>query len=156
MRTALITRAGLLKVLASAAFAAILGIAPAAAQGVPNDISQEVLIKSTLLTFNDANVTGNFTVLHAKLSKPFREQFSPEKLKQAFKAFQDNHIDFAIIAAKKPIMKEPAKIDGRGILTLNGHFDTTPRQVHFELGFIRSDGDWRPIRINVQIKKPNE
>ena len=30
---------------------------------------QEILIKTALLTLNDANVTGNYTVLHAKLSK---------------------------------------------------------------------------------------
>jgi hypothetical protein len=30
------------------------------------------------MSFNDANVTGNYAVLHAKLSKPFRDQFTPD------------------------------------------------------------------------------
>src|SRR6476619_6134268 len=70
---------------------------------VPNAELQEVLIKASLLTFNDANVTGNYAVLHAKVSKPFRDQFSPEKLAEIFKEFRDKHIDFDIIASKKPI-----------------------------------------------------
>ncbi len=154
MRAILITRAGLLRLLAGTLLSAVLLSSPASAQSVPNEFVQEVLIKATLLTFNDANITGNYTVMHAKLSKPFREQYTPEKLKQAFKVFQDHHIDFDIIAAKKPILREPAQVDDKGILVLNGHFDTAPSEVHFELGFIRSEGEWKPIKINVQIKKP--
>src|SRR6516162_2296465 len=34
--------------------------APASAQKVPSATVQEILIKASLLTFNDANVTGNY------------------------------------------------------------------------------------------------
>ena len=89
-----------------------MGAWPAAAQQVPVPLVQEVLIKATLMTFNDANITGNYDVLHAKLSKPFRDQFPPEKLKEAFKVFADNHVDFEIVTAKAPIAKqEPAVTD---------------------------------------------
>jgi hypothetical protein len=64
----------------------MLLVSPAAAQKVPDKAMQEVIIKTTLLTFNDANVTNNYTVLHAKLSKPFRDQFSPERLQEALRA----------------------------------------------------------------------
>ena len=47
---------------------------------VPSERALEALVKTTLLTFNDANVTGNYEVFHAKLSKPFREQFPVERL----------------------------------------------------------------------------
>jgi hypothetical protein len=137
-------------ILCAAAFAP-----PAFAQKPPSTLLQEVLIKATLLTFNDANITGNYTVLHAKLSKPFRDQFPPEKLKAAFKVFHEKRIDFDIIAAKTPIMREPAKVNDNGVLTLYGHFEASPTtNVHFDLHFIMSDGEWRAIRINVQLKKP--
>jgi hypothetical protein len=127
---------------------------PAHAQKPPEAFTQEVLVKATLLTFNDANVTGNYTVLHAKLSKPFRDQFPPEKLKEAFKVFHEKRIDFDLIAAKSPIPRQPARVNGNGVLMLYGHFDTSPSQVHYELEFIMSDGEWKPIRINVQLKRP--
>src|SRR3954462_3644674 len=92
-------------------------------QKVPGAELQEVLIKTSLLSFNDANVTGNYAVLHAKVSKPFRDQFPPEKLAEIFKEFRDKHIDFDIVAAKKPIGTEEPKIDN-GILSLKGYFDT--------------------------------
>ena len=64
----------------AALFVALLISTAAVAQNkVPTARPLEALVKSSLMTFNDANVTGNYTVLHAKLSKPFREQFPPEQ-----------------------------------------------------------------------------
>ena len=72
----------------------VLAMGAAQAQNkVPSERALEVLVKASLLSFNDANVTGNYTVLHAKLSKPFREEFPPEKLKEAFKEFSEKNID---------------------------------------------------------------
>lgn len=77
-----------------AIFGALLVALPAQAENtLPSAQRQEILIKTTLVTFNDANLTGNYEVLHAKLAKPFRDKFSSEKLKQAFKAFVDQKID---------------------------------------------------------------
>src|SRR5436309_15890290 len=112
---------------------ALLVAAPAAAQRVPDKITQEVVIKSILLTFNDANVTGNYTVLHAKLSKPFRDQFPPERLKDVFKVFNEKHIDIDIIAAKPPIASQEPKVSETGTLLLYGYFETAPSRVFYEL-----------------------
>ena len=113
-----------------------------------------MLIKASLLSFNDANVTGNYAVFHAKLSKPFRDQFSPEKLAEIFREFRDKRIDFDIIAAKKPIGTEEPKIADNGILSIKGYFETTPSRVNYDLAFIMSDGEWKLIKVNVDVKKP--
>ena len=138
------------------AFLVLLLAAPAHAQKVPDAALQEVLIKTSLLTFNDANITGDYAVLHAKMSKPFRDQFSADKVKELFKEFADKHINFAVIAAKAPVPAEEAKVDDRGILSLKGYFDTTPSRVNYDLGFIMSDGEWKLIKLNVDVKKPDK
>ena len=56
----------------------------------PNAEEQEYLVKSTLMSFNDANVTGLYDVLLAKTAAPFRDQFTAEKLAAAFKDFVRN------------------------------------------------------------------
>ncbi len=133
---------------------ALLVAGSAFAQGLPNPTLQEVLIKASLLTFNDANVTGNYTVLHAKLSKPFRDQFSPEQLKESFKSFAEGHLDFDIIAAKPIIPTSEAQINSSGVLMLLGYFDTTPSRVTYDLNFIRSEGEWKLSKLNVGVKPP--
>ena len=132
------------------------GFTSAQAQGLPNAVAQEVLIKTSMLSFNDANVTGNYTVFHAKLSKPFRDQFPPDKLKTVFKSFNDQSIDFDFVVAKEPIADEPAAIDGDGTLKIVGHFDTKPSQVKYNLEFIRSDNEWKLIGINVKVGDGNK
>ena len=115
-----------------------------------------MLIKVSLLSFNDANVTGNYSVFHAKLSKPFRDQFPPEKLASVFKEFRDKRIDFDLIAAKKPIGTEEPKVDDKGILSLKGYFDTTPSRVNYDLAFIMSEGEWKLTKVDVDVKKPDK
>ena len=140
-----------------AVIGALLLALPAQAENqVPNALLQQMLIKTSLLTLNDANITGNYTVLHAKLAKPFREQFSPERLKQVFKTFADQHADWGVIAAKPAIATEESRIDNRGALILRGYFDTKPSRINYALDFLPSEGEWKPIKLNVHIKPPDK
>lgn len=127
---------------------------PALAQTrVPNERALEALVKATLLSFNDASVTGNFTVFHAKLSKPFRQQYTPERLRETFKSFVDQQIDFDVIAAYKPVYDPAASVDGDGRLVVKGHFPTEPNRVVFDLAFIPSDDEWKLISIHVKTER---
>ncbi len=140
-----------------ALFSALLWTGLAAAEpALPSEAVQEKLIKSCLLTLNDANITGNYAVLHAKLAKTFRTRFSPDKLKAGFKGFADKQIDLSIIAIKTPVATTPTKIDDRGVLQLRGHFDTQPSRVHYELDFLVSEEEWKPLSINVRVRPASE
>ena len=75
----------------------LAAVAAAAQTKVPSERPLEALVKSALLSFNDANLTGNYTVFHAKLSKPFRQQFTVEKLKDTFREFNEKSIDNALL-----------------------------------------------------------
>lgn len=118
---------------------------------VPSDRVLEALVKTSLLSLNDANVTGNYAVLHAKLSKPFRDQFPPEKLKATFREFQTKNADFDIIAAMPPAYSPRPAVDEDGKLVVKGSFPTEPARLRFELEFIPSDGEWKLIRIYVKV-----
>ena len=138
-----------------AVIALVLAAVAAQAQNkVPSERALEALVKTTLLTFNDANVTGNYEVFHAKLSKPFREQFAVERLARRFQEFSKKHVDFDIVAALKPTYDPVPSVDDDGRLLVKGHFPTEPLQVYFDLAFIPSDGEWKLISINVKVGDP--
>src|SRR3981189_3311348 len=86
------------------------------AQGMPGPFVQEVLVKSTLVTLSDAVAADNFTVMHAKISKPFRDQFPPEKLRTVFKDLIEKHAVFDAVVAKPVVSDADAKIDENGVL----------------------------------------
>jgi hypothetical protein len=73
-----------------------------------------------------------------------------------FKEFRDRHINIQLIAAKAPISIEEPKVDDDGRLTLKGYFDTTPNRVNYDLAFIMSDGEWKLVSINVNVREPNK
>src|SRR5258707_3266666 len=121
------------------------------AQGMPSPFVQEVLVKSILVTLNDAVASDNFTVLHAKISKPFREQFPPDKLRAVFKDLVEKHAVFDAVVAQKMIPDEDARIDDKGVLNLKGRFQTAPKQIKYQLGFIESEGAWKLSAVTIAI-----
>ena len=141
-----------LRLTAAVLAALALSTARAPAQGMPSPFVQEVLIKSILLTLNDAVATDNFTVMHAKISKPFRDQFPPEKLRSVFKDLIEKRAVFDAVVAKPIVPDGEAKIDDNGVLRLKGRFETTPKQVKYQLGFIASDGLWKLSGITIDIE----
>jgi hypothetical protein len=124
----------------------------ARALDMPSPFVQEILIKSILVTLNDAVASDNFTILHAKISKPFRDQFPPDKLRGVFKDLVEKHAVFDAIVASPPVAEEEAKIDEKGVLRLKGRFDTSPKKVKYQLGFIPSDGQWKLSGITIDIE----
>ena len=142
-----------------AATVTALAVATAVAGGalaqsrVPGELALEALVKAMLLSFNDANVTRNYTVFHAKLSKPFRQQFSPERLEETFKDFARKEIDFDIIAAYKPVYDPEPRVDDDGKLLVRGYFPTEPARVVYDLKFIPSDGEWKLVSINIKTER---
>lgn len=128
------------------------GVVPAAAQRVPDANVIEITVKRHLASFNDANVSGNYDVWHTTLSRPFRQQFSAERLKTAFKAFHDQQIDIAPILSLKPNFTETPRIDNEGALILKGTFETRPSRVIFDLRLLPAEGDWKLIAINVNVQ----
>jgi hypothetical protein len=121
----------------------------AEAQNIPSAAKQEVLIRSTLSTFNDANTSGDYSVMDLLASKPFREQVGPDKLKSGFKEFADKHLDLAEVVVAKLIPTKATSVDGDGVMTTEGYFDLSQLRLHYTLKHILSDAQWKLIDINV-------
>ena len=120
---------------------------------VPNERTLETLVKASLVSFDDAVLTGNFTVLHARLAKPLRDKYSQEELAKIFKTFAEQKAELYVVTTYKPTYDPPPSIDNEGKLLVKGVFPTEPSKVAFDLTFVPSEGAWRLIGINVTMKK---
>ena len=134
-------------VLVTAAFAS----AQTKAQDVPDAGVQEALVKEALITFNDANMTGNYDVMRLRTAKPFQDKFSSDDLHEMFKGFGEQDIDISTVAGMDLVEDAPSKVEN-GILTITGHFATNPLQVSYVLDFMVEDDDWALIGIDVSAK----
>ncbi|MBJ7402870.1 MAG: hypothetical protein JHD07_06040 [Bradyrhizobium sp.] len=135
---------------AAAATALLSFSAWAQSPALPTPKVEEVMVKVALLTLNDANLTGNYDVLHAKMARPFRERFSAATLKQAFATFAGHHID--AVAGMPIVSTEGPRIGDNGALLLRGHFDTTPSRLSYALDYAMSEGEWKLITIDVKVR----
>lgn len=107
------------------------------------------LIRSTLLTLNDANRTGNYTVLHDLASPEFQARNTAADLSNSFADLRRRHFDLFSVALAAPQLSAVPVLDGNGMLRLTGFFPTRPLQINFDLLFQNSGGQWRLFGISV-------
>ncbi len=107
------------------------------------------LVRSTLSALNDANRTGNYTVLRDLAAPSFQAAHSPADLAQIFADLRRNQIDLAAAALIAPrINPTPAAEKGQP-LQLAGHLATEPRRIVFDLRFEAIGGHWRLSGLSV-------
>ena len=128
---------------------AFLSIPSAFAADIPSERDQDVMIRSTLASFNDANVANNYTVFMAKASRQLQAQVTPETLQTIFVSFRDKQMFFDDIVTATRVSSEPTKIDEEGVLVLAGVFKTDEMKVTYRLRFVMNARVWKLLGINV-------
>jgi len=135
------------------ALSAMLFCTPAYAAKVPSQETQDILVKSTVLSFNDANVTGIYDAFRAKASKALKDKYTVEKFAEAFKPFRDKGINLLGTVVMAVKYTEQPTVDENDVLSLNGYFETAPNKTYFSLRFVMSDEEWKLTNINIELKK---
>jgi hypothetical protein len=126
---------------------------PAAAPqppALPVSLEQALyLIRSTLLSLNDANRTGNYTVLRDLAAPDFQGTNTAADLAQNFSDLRRRKFDLFTVALAAPQLTAPPALDDHGMLRLTGFFPTRPAQINFDLLFQNTGGQWRLFGISV-------
>ena len=135
------------------AFLVLAATSPAHAIQIPSDGEQDVLIRTTLMTFNDANMTGDYAILLAKASRQFQSQITVDKLATAFAPFRTNELFFEGAVSAHCDSSEKPTIDQEGALVLAGVLKTDDMQVKYRLRFVQNGKMWKLLGINVDAKK---
>jgi hypothetical protein len=116
---------------------------------VPSAETIVVLIRSSLMSLNDALHTGNYTVLRDVASPSFREANSAGRLNQIFSALAGQGVDLSAVAILSPKLPQTPSIDQNRRLHIVGFFPGEPVQLNFELVFEVVGGQWRLYAISV-------
>lgn len=117
---------------------------------VPPPLQLSIMIKTTLIAYNHANQTGNYSVLRDLGSPNFQKANTPAHLAEIFHDERHRNVDLSAVVLLAPKLVRPAAIDAQGRLVLVGLFDSKPEQVNFTLAFEVVDGLWRLYAIGVK------
>jgi hypothetical protein len=107
------------------------------------------LIRSTLLTLNDANRSGNYSVLHDLAAPEFQAKNTAADLALGFTDLRRRNFDLFSVALAAPQLSTPPYLDPNKMLRLTGFFPTRPLQINFDLTFQNVGNQWRPFGISV-------
>jgi hypothetical protein len=109
-----------------------------------------ILIRSTLLALDQANKTGNYTVLR-DLGAPGFQVNTAARLAEIFADQRRNNLDLSGVAAIDPQLSLLPQIEANGFMRLAGFFPSIPRPVNFEMIFAPVDGQWRLFGLSVSL-----
>jgi hypothetical protein len=110
-----------------------------------------LLLRSTLVTLNDAIQTGNFTVLRDVGAPSFRDANSAARLSQAFSDLASQGVDLSAVTTIAPQLTEAPTLDQQqGMLHLKGYFPGQPVQINFDMLYQAVGGRWRLFGLSVQ------
>ncbi len=119
-------------------------------QNLPVSLQQSLyLIRSALLTLNDANRSGNYTVLRDLAAPDFQAKNSAADLAAIFASLRARKLDLFAVALVAPRLSSPPKLDAKKMLHLAGSFPTRPLQIEFSLSFQDIGGQWRLYDISI-------
>jgi hypothetical protein len=101
------------------------------------------------MTLNDANRSGNYTVLRDLASPDFQAKNTAADLSQSFSDLRRRHFDLYNAAIEAPQLTTVPALDDKGMLHLTGFFPTRPLQIKFDLIFQNVSGQWRLFGISI-------
>jgi hypothetical protein len=102
-----------------------------------------LLVRTTLIALNQANFTGNYTVLHGLGTPHLQAEASPAQLGIAFTQLRDQRLDLSRVLVIPPELTEPPRMTPDGRLRLTGVFRTSPVHIGFDMVFMPVAGIWR-------------
>lgn len=111
-----------------------------------------ILVRTSLLALDQANKTGNYTVLR-DLGAPGFQANNAAKLAEIFAGHRNDGIDLGGVAVLEPQLTLLPQIEPNGMLHMAGFFPSVPMQVNFELLFAPVERQWKVFGISVALSK---
>jgi hypothetical protein len=116
-------------------------------QRMPTDAEIVALICSTLIALNQANTTGNYSVLREIGAPGFQVVNSTGQLSQVFADLRNRNFDLSPIVLLQPKLIRAPEINSDGMLRVAGFFSTQPERLNFDLIFQSVNDRWRLFGI---------
>ncbi len=122
----------------------------------PDDPRLVLMVRNAIIALNQANLTGNYSVLRDLGTPNFQLSNTSARLAEAFASLRARKLDISPIMFFNPkFASQPAIQEGQ-VLRLTGHFATTPEQVNFDLAFQLNGEQWMLAAIAVSVTPPGD
>lgn len=114
---------------------------------VPDSITVNKLVWSSMAALDHANRTGNYSVLRDLGAPSFQANNSVATLGGTFQALRASRVDLGYTLLVAPSFQFPPTIVQNGLLRVRGSFPLRPAAIGFDLLFQNISGQWRIFGI---------
>jgi hypothetical protein len=108
-----------------------------------------VLIRSAIIALDQANATGNYTVLRDLGASPMQSANTAADLANLFANYRKQNFSLAEAVLFDPALDSKPQLSTDGALHLVGHFPTKPQEIMFDMTFFFERGRWRIANMQV-------
>jgi hypothetical protein len=122
---------------------------------IPDNSKLTLMIQLHVAALGLANLTGNYTVLHALGSPTFQAENPPAKLAENFAPFRSKGIDISPALLFPPVLLATPRPEAKDIVRVVGYYNTSPQRIVFEIAFQAVNNAWRLADIKVQTVVPD-
>ena len=121
-----------------------------------DDLRLLLMVRNAIIALNQANLTGNYSVLRDMGTPNFQITNSSARLAEAFSTLRARRLDISPIMFFNPKFASPPSIQDGQVLRVTGVFPTTPEQVNFDIAFQLFGEQWMLAGIAVNVAPPGE
>ncbi len=122
----------------------------------PDDPHLLLMIRNAVIALNQANLTGNYSVLRDLGTQNFQMSNNSARLAELFATLRARKLDISPVMFFNPKFVSPLSMQDGQVLRVTGFFPTTPEQVNFDLAFQLTGEQWMLAAIAVNVTPPGE
>jgi len=116
---------------------------------VPGELELAKLIWGTIAAVDNANQSGNYSVLRDLSATGFQINNNPARLAEIFATLRASNIDLSNALLVAPSYTAPPQLVQPDVLYLRGYFGIRPTSVEFELYYQWMAGKWRLYGVSI-------
>lgn len=110
-----------------------------------------ILIRSAMMALQDANETGNYTVLRDLGAPSFQQNNTAARLGEIFANLRAQKVDLSGTSVLDPQLTLLPQVESNDLLHIAGFFPSVPTQVNFELLFAPVNSRWKLFGLSVNL-----
>lgn len=125
---------------------------------LPSDAELQTLVKETTAAFANGVESEDFSKFRENTASEFRSAYTSESMKQNFSDFiEKKELVLPILKdaanEKAEFSPAPALREEKGytLLNANGQFPTSPNAVKFKYEYVRRDGKWQLLKLEINL-----
>ena len=114
-----------------------------------------MMVRGVLTGVNQANFTGNYSVLHAMTAPALQARVSAAQFGKAFANLRAQNLDLSPVLVLLPQFSVVPLLTPDGVLKLTGFFPSRPVQINFAIDYRPVDRFWMIEALSVSALQAN-